>query len=53
MCMLLISLEGTQQSLTSYEPCKINNFIETTQAKPNRIVHGHLAKPGAKGQHGL
>ena len=54
-CMLLISLEGTQllQSLTSHRPCKINNFTEAMQAKPNRIVHGHLKKPGAKGQHGL
>ena len=53
MCMLLSSLEGIQQSLTSYEPCKINNFIETIQANLIRIVHWHLKKPGAKGRHGL
>ena len=51
--MLLILFEEIQQNITSHEPCKINNFTETIQAKLIRIVHGHLKKPGAKDQHGL
>ena len=46
--MLLISLEGTQQSLTSHKPCTINNFTVTFQVKLIRIVHGRLKKPWAR-----